>query len=165
MKRIFIILVATLCCMVAGLAQEHKAGDNALLFTLKTNPVAIDNVNGGFGLQHYLAPALAVRGTLGFTLSNGGNPDTKTFATSAAALLTLASTENTAAYFGPGIEYNHSQPNTNLYKVKGIVGGMFSPIKNFSVGAEYNLSITSDGTVNTYNFGSTTGEILMYWWI
>lgn len=152
MKRLFlfiisIFLVVSLLIPNTSISQT-KQGKIAVLFTFNgLSYIGTTPFNGGVGLKYYLLDDIALRGSLGGSYISNENENTKytNLNLSAAVLLDILGTENTNAYLGGEILYDHQEPIVNnIYSIAGIVGGEFFPWKNVSLSTEYKILINRD---------------------
>ena len=142
----FLILVMLFSFCAVGQAQPTKEGKAAILFTFEgLSNLGTTPYNGGIGLKYYITNRIALRGSLGGSfITAKANSTTNTIA-SAGITTDVFGTENTNAYIGGEVLFNHSEPVViNTYGVAGIIGGEFFPWKNVSLGAEYKIVVRRD---------------------
>ena len=142
----FLILVMLFSLCAVGQAQPTKEGKAAILFTFEgLSNLGTTPYNGGIGLKYYITNRIALRGSLGGSfITAKANSTTNTIA-SAGITTDVFGTENTNAYIGGEVLFNHSEPVViNTYGVAGIIGGEFFPWKNVSLGAEYKIVVRRD---------------------
>lgn len=172
MNKLLSVLLLVVLFGGFAFAQEapcncmHKTGDVALLFTFNgLSDLSANEVNGGVGARYFFTPSMSFRGTVGAqVISQDNQPTQKAIHVSGALLVKLAETKNTGAYFGPSVQWAHSEPNINTYGLGFVLGAEVYPWHNISLGAEYGVGMTYQSVtgVTTTTLGSNNnGKLLL----
>jgi len=151
----FLILVMLLSLCAVGQAQPTKEGKAAILFTFEgLSNLGTTPYNGGIGLKYYITNRIALRGSLGgsFVKADAKSRFATNTIASAGITTDVFGTENTNAYIGGEILFNHFdpiyepvyEPVINTYGIGCVFGGEFFPWKNVSLGTEYKIVLDQD---------------------
>lgn len=161
MKRSLFILLSILLLTSFTMAQSKEPLNTGLMMTVSgLSEISVDNVFGGIGVQHYFAPKISGRFTVGGTFAEGYAPG---YIVSGTGLYDFLRLGQGAFYAGAGVIYSHPSSSEDNYGVYVPLGASFEIFDNVTLGAEYVTTVDFDPTVVTV--GGTTGAsaLLIVW--
>ena len=130
-----------------------------LIFTVQGSTFPeFGNYLGGIGVQKYVTSDVSVRGSIGGSF----NDSVSSYVASAAGLVDIMTTSNTAAYVGVGTVYTHPAGAEDDFSFFVPIGARISLFPNTTVGAEYITTISAD-PFNINLGGATAAGHLTFW--
>jgi len=165
MKRLFLLTLLLLLIPVLTFSQYELRKENlskAILFEFaKDNNFSVSSYNGGVGMKYYLSDEWAMRGSLGFSMSQKDSKFVNNFTSITFGMFNdFGNKPEVRPYLGGQLQYKYTG-DESMYGISGVLGVEFFCWKNVSLGADYFITFMNNITKNTSSIDMTSGQIIL----